>query len=96
MTLHGDKIDFLKYYNKSDQDHNRIINACQQVLEGLKKLHSLGYVHCDIKPQNILFDPPENEEKETMHSDTSLKSNFILIDFGICTSYLDESGNHIQ
>jgi len=31
-------------------------NTFIQAAEGLKAMHSLGYVHCDIKPNNILRD----------------------------------------
>ena len=95
MTLHGDKIDFLRHHNSSEVDHNRIIRMSQQIIKSLEKLHSIGYVHCDIKPQNILFNNPE-EEKDTISEEFIAESMYTLIDFGICTKYLDPKGMHIR
>jgi serine/threonine protein kinase len=50
----------------------------------LEKLHSAGYVHCDLKPDNILVGP---------HSDNS---RIYLIDYGLAHSYIDTKGNHIE
>ena len=33
------------------------IYIMRQILAGLETLHSAGYLHCDIKPSNIMIDP---------------------------------------
>jgi eukaryotic-like serine/threonine-protein kinase len=35
-------------------DLNSIVETFLQVAQGLKAMHSLGYAHCDLKPNNIL------------------------------------------
>lgn len=49
----------------------------------IEYLHELGYVHCDIKPDNIMTG-----------SDNSLDSLY-LIDFGKTRKYLDSDGKHL-
>lgn len=39
------------------RDLAQIVNAFAQTAQGLHALHQLGYVHCDLKPNNILRDP---------------------------------------
>lgn len=36
---------------------NEVFTMCQQIVRHLEKLHEVGYVHCDIKPSNILCKP---------------------------------------
>ena len=52
-------------------------------IERLKTLHSLGFVHNDLKPQNIVVG----------HHDSSTIS---LIDFGLSSRYLAANGDHIK
>ena len=49
-------------------------NYAAQILRGLDAMHSLGFVHRDLKPGNILvkFDP------------LTRKSTLVLTDFGLC------------
>jgi serine/threonine protein kinase len=46
-------------------------------------LHDLGFVHCDIKPDNILV--------STDPKDTTI----LLVDFGLSHKFTDDDGVHI-
>ena len=52
----------------------------RQALLTLRSLHQLGYIHCDVKPGNLMLDA--NGE---VH----------LIDFALAERYLDEKGSHL-
>lgn len=58
----------------------QIYKVTQQILQGLKDIHEAGYVHMDLKPENIMFDgmgnvkiidfglsEPINEKAELFH-----------------------------
>ena len=62
------------------------IGAC--LIDLLQKFHEEGYVHCDIKPDNIMIGDFKNEFSEM--------NQLYLIDFGIASRYLDERGNHVE
>ena len=47
----------------------------------LESLHDIGYVHGDIKPNNLML---HNQESEAY-----------LIDFGLARKYIDSEGHHI-
>ena len=58
----GSQVDSQKYYNNYEKD----LKYC------IAKLHSIKFVHKDIKPSNILYSPSANR--------------FVLADFGIANS----------
>ena len=53
-----------------------------QLLERLKALHALGYVHNDLKPENMVVG---HTDPSTIH----------LIDFGLATKFREEDNSHI-
>ena len=52
------------------------------MIKALEKVHEIGYIHNDIKLENILLDSVDP---------IKLK----LIDFGVSLPYLREDGSHI-
>ena len=50
----------------------------------LETLHKIGYVHCDLKPDNILISADTEDDE------------IYLIDYGLAHTYLDENGNHME
>jgi casein kinase I family protein HRR25 len=55
-----------------------------QALQIIEKIHEMGLIHRDIKPDNFLFGINEN------------KHQLFLIDFGICKRYTNDNGEHIK
>lgn len=67
-------MDYISINPGNIKDFTRIFKGLLNILEGLSKLESHGYVHQDIKPDNILIGSGVN----------SLKSNkMYIIDFGL-------------
>jgi serine/threonine protein kinase len=64
-----------------------IVQLGLQMTERIRKLHELGYLHMDIKPDNILLGTTNLRSLDS--------SNIHLIDFGISKSYLTPEGEHI-
>ena len=54
----------------------------------LEKMHKKGYIHCDLKPENIMIG--------NFDLDPRSKNEIYLIDFGIAQRYVDECGRHIR
>ena len=54
-----------------------------KILRGILDLHKAGFVHCDIKPENILIGLPKDQSKIICVK---------IIDFGLCKSISDIEG----
>lgn len=64
------------------------VQITMQLLTHLEHLHELGYLHNDLKPDNILI------ESNNMKHESS--SNLILIDFNVARLFKDRFGEHIE
>ncbi|GKV27173.1 hypothetical protein SLEP1_g36375 [Rubroshorea leprosula] len=52
----------------------------------LEKMHSKGYVHGDVKPENFLLGPPGTPDEKKL----------FLVDLGLATKWRDSSGSHAE
>jgi serine/threonine protein kinase len=69
--------------NKKAFSLNTVCLIGIQMIEALEAVHQIGFIHNDLKPNNILID---NKRKEKL----------ILIDFGVSRPYLDSDGQHVS
>ena len=62
-----------------------VIYLAITMLEVLKYVHSCGYIHRDIKPDNFVFGYEKEESKK-----------IYCIDFGLAKRYIKRNGDHID
>lgn len=73
----GELFDYI--VSKERLDENQSCHFFQEIINALDYLHSQNIVHRDIKPENMLLDKTKD------------KISIKIIDFGISTSYTNES-----
>lgn len=82
MDLLGDSIETLITKHKKF-GLKSIIYLAIHLLEILKYIHSCGYIHRDIKPDNFVLD-------------YNNKKKLYCIDFGLSKRYINKNGKHID
>ena len=78
-----------------------VCTIASRILTILKKVHKIGKVYNDLKLDNILVGStktiqPQSKEQSSLLEDEDLFEQIWLIDFGLCTDYLDALGNHVK
>ena len=85
INLLGDTLEYLKQQQPSNTFNiSLILKIGIQILELLQLIHSKGFIHRDIKPDNFLFGL--NQSSGTIY----------IIDFGFCKTYLTHLNSHIE
>lgn len=88
MQKYGPSLKQMLRRTKTKRFHIKTaIQIGLQMIDRLEALHKLGYLHLDIKPDNILLGSSNRTRLES--------STIFLIDYGISKKYLDEYGDHI-
>ena len=80
MEKCGDNMSKLRKKNGVGMSLQKVKEIALQMLSQIEKLHAFGYVHRDIKASNFVLDAKNG-------------TNYILIDFGLARSFLDEEGH---
>eukprot|EP01017_Pseudomicrothorax_dubius_P043822 TRINITY_DN7359_c0_g2_i3.p1 TRINITY_DN7359_c0_g2~~TRINITY_DN7359_c0_g2_i3.p1 ORF type:complete len:393 (-),score=70.05 TRINITY_DN7359_c0_g2_i3:142-1320(-) len=83
MDLLGSSIEDLLVKCNRSFSIKTVLMLGIQMLETLTQIHSLNYLHRDLKPDNFLMGIGEN------------KHRVFLVDFGLAKKYIDSAGRHI-
>ncbi|KAJ6829535.1 casein kinase 1-like protein HD16 [Iris pallida] len=75
-------------WNSSGQAMSSEMVACIAVesISILEKVHSKGYVHGDVKPENFLLGQPATPQEKKLY----------LVDLGLATKWKDTNGQHVE
>jgi len=73
-------MDLMKH-NLSEAKINDIKKVGRLMIRGLEKFHTMGWIHNDLKPENMMKD---------------YKDKYFLIDFGLSMKFMKSSEKHID
>ena len=74
------KVSLQSLHRRGELKERELFAYCIEIVEQLEKLHAAGYVHCDLKPDNVMV---------------RVDGHATLIDFGLSHKYIDKRGQHI-
>lgn len=89
-----DGINLLQYIKVKKKLAEKVsIHVIYQLFLSINYLHQKGYVHRDIKPQNIMLRLNKITDRSMVDKVVDFKDKYsiILIDFGLCADYHDHT-----
>lgn len=101
MDKLGDSLYYINGLYQNKLSLQCIMQIGVKLVTCLQKMHYLGYVHNDLKPDNVLIGyastekPIKNQDQKRPLDKYNIKK-ISLIDFGLVSKYLDGNGNHIK
>ena len=84
MQLLGKSLDYWVSKSEYAFDLATVLKLGINIINLLESVHSAGYLHRDIKPNNFLIGYEDDDI-----------SNIYIMDFGLSKKYLDSKGKHI-
>lgn len=84
MSHLGHNLNILKRESRGRFSLKTTMMIGIQAIDRIMSLHNVGYLHRDIKPENFVVGLDKNEQKV-----------IYLVDFGLSSSYLDATREHI-
>ncbi|CDW85835.1 casein kinase i isoform beta [Stylonychia lemnae] len=84
----GPSLNKILQHSKQRMSTQTILQLGIQLVSIIRQLHKIGFVHRDLKPDNILLRSFDYSSPES--------SLISLIDFSASESYLSENGRHVQ
>jgi len=74
-------LKFNKYYCNLNEitiklDQNKTLNISYQIVEALEYLEYIGVIHCDLKPENIMFETEKYEQIKIIDFGSSILKGF--------------------
>ena len=78
----SDLYDYFK--NQTQIEELDVFDIVVQLIQAVQLLHEAGYVHNDIKLDNIMI----------LGSKDQSIMKIVLLDFGLASTYVDKKGNH--
>jgi casein kinase I family protein HRR25 len=79
--------DLLRRVSRHRFSLKTVVQIGLQLVNNLKVLHNKGFVHCDIKTENIVIGSCDFRSSES--------SIIYLIDFGVSHRFIDLNGDHL-